>query len=142
MKIARETDYAVRCLLFMARRPLAVYTVGKIAVSQKIPPSFLAKILQKLVRAGLLSSSRGVGGGFRFRRGPGDVTLLSAIEAVEGPLALDGRRAGMGRRLRIGRNAAHPIWKVIQRDMAGTLARYSIQDMVESQRKSAAATRG
>jgi Rrf2 family protein len=99
MKIARETDYAVRCLLFMARSPLAIHTVGEIAESQKIPSCFLAKILQKLVRAGLLSSSRGVRGGFRFRRNPRDVTLLSAIEAVEGPLALDGRRV---------EGAAHP----------------------------------
>jgi Rrf2 family protein len=142
MKIARETDYAVRCLLFMARRPLAVHTVGEIAVSQKIPPSFLAKILQKLVRAGLLSSTRGVRGGFRFRSAPRDVTLLSAIEAVEGSLALYGRRVEGRRCPRVARVAAHPVWKKVQQDMAGTLARYSIQDLAESERTPAAATRG
>lgn len=142
MKIARETDYAIRCLLFMARRPFDIHTAGEIAGAQGIPPTFLAKILQKLVRAGILASARGVGGGFRLLRRPQDVTLLDAIEAVEGSLApntclVEGRHCS-----RVARCAAHPVWREIQRDMAGTLARYSIQSMMESERKSTAATRG
>jgi len=60
-----------------------------LAKSAQVPPEFLGKVLQALNRAGLITSQRGVNGGFSLAK-PGDsITMLSVIEAVEGPLRLN-----------------------------------------------------
>jgi Rrf2 family protein len=131
MKIARETDYAIRCLLFMAGNPVKNHTVGQIARSREIPQSFLAKILQKLVRAGILTSARGTGGGFRLSRNPGEITLLQVIEAIEGPLAvndcfLENRTCSMASRC-----GAHAAWKEIRKGLAADLGRYTLRRLMD-----------
>ena len=133
MRISRETDYAIRCLLFMARAPFEVRTVGETAGPQEIPPSFLAKILQKLVRAEILSSARGQRGGYRFRKSPCDVTILSVIEAIEGPVAFNDCLVDGITCSRVARCAAHPVWKEIQKEVADRLGRRTIGDLLESE---------
>ena len=56
---------------------------------QKIPEKFLAKILQRLSKAGLLRSIRGSNGGFSLRKPAGKITMLEVIEALEGPVAIN-----------------------------------------------------
>jgi Rrf2 family protein len=84
--VTREADYAVRCVVEVAR---AGHTsAAKVARSQGISPTFLGKIVQSLAKAGILATRRGVGGGIALARPPEDFTLLEVIEAVEGPLAI------------------------------------------------------
>jgi Rrf2 family protein len=51
-----------------------------------VSPSYLAKVLQSLVRGGLLSSTRGAAGGFELARDPAKLSCLEVLEAVDGPL--------------------------------------------------------
>ena len=129
MRISREADYAIRCLLFMAATPRVARTVAQAAPSQGIPPSFLAKILQKLARAGILSSARGARGGYRFRKDPRDVTVLSVIEAIEGPVAVNDCLVEGATCSRAARCAAHLLWRELQGDIADRLGRRSIGDL-------------
>lgn len=89
MQITREADYAITCILFMSQEPEKVFVISEIAKPQMIPESFLAKILQKLVRSGLVKSIRGIKGGFLLAKMPGAINLLDVIEAVEGSLAMN-----------------------------------------------------
>lgn len=90
MQITRQADYATRAILYLAR-------VGKgdriatsqVAKEQKIPPSFLAKIISQLSIAGLLHTSRGARGGISLSRDPEQITLLEVIEAIDGPIQLN-----------------------------------------------------
>jgi Rrf2 family protein len=74
-----------------------------------IPKSFLAKLLQRLVRSHLLTSSRGVNGGFQIAQKPSEITLLSIMEAVQGPVgiicAIDSRRRRVSTTCTV-----HPVW--------------------------------
>jgi Rrf2 family protein len=63
--------------------------LGEISERQKIPASFLSKIFQNLSRAGIVSSSRGTGGGFMLVKDPAEITLLDVVEAIEGQIALN-----------------------------------------------------
>lgn len=133
MKIARETDYAVRCVLFMARTPSRFFTVREISTVQEIPPSFLAKILQKLSRAGITASARGSRGGFRLAMDPGDITLLKVVEAVEGRLApndclVEGRACS-----RAGRCSVHPVWRELREEIAGRLGGCTIRKLIDAE---------
>lgn len=90
MQITRQADYAVRAVLYLARlgggERAATSTVAE---EQRIPPSFLAKIISQLSIAGLLHTSRGARGGVTLARPPKEITLLDVIEAIDGPIMLN-----------------------------------------------------
>ncbi|MFZ5909232.1 MAG: RrF2 family transcriptional regulator [Chloroflexota bacterium] len=90
MQITRQADYAVRAVLYLARmKSEQRAATSTIAQEQRIPPSFLAKIISQLSIAGLLHTSRGARGGVTLAREPGDITLLEVIEAIDGPIMLN-----------------------------------------------------
>jgi len=90
MQITRQADYAVRAVLYLARlggsERAATSTVAE---EQRIPPSFLAKIISQLSIAGLLHTSRGARGGVTLARPPREITLLEVIESIDGPIMLN-----------------------------------------------------
>ena len=89
LKLVKADDYAVRAMIHLACMPEGTMAMrSEIAEAQKIPPSFMAKILRNLVRARLLTSSRGVKGGFALARPPAEISLLDIIEAIEGPMGI------------------------------------------------------
>ncbi len=77
--------YAIRALTYMAAREdqESPASAADVAEAENIPPYYLAKVLQDLARADLLSSVRGRGGGFLLRREPEDIKVMEILEAVE-----------------------------------------------------------
>jgi Rrf2 family transcriptional regulator, iron-sulfur cluster assembly transcription factor len=89
MQITRAGEYGVLGLMCLARRPVgSVVMIDEVSREEHIPKSFAAKIFQSLVRAGLVRSNRGTGGGFTLMRAPEKITVLDVIEAIEGKIAL------------------------------------------------------
>ncbi|MBZ0155580.1 MAG: Rrf2 family transcriptional regulator [Alphaproteobacteria bacterium] len=125
MRISREADYAIRCIFHMAREPEKLHLIVDIAKSQEVPKSFLAKILQKLAKAGIVSSTRGVNGGFSLSRRPADITLLDVIEAVQGPLSLNACIIDHKICARKEACSVHPVWKEIREFLGEKLREYS-----------------
>ncbi|MEW6554875.1 MAG: Rrf2 family transcriptional regulator [Actinomycetota bacterium] len=64
-------------------------TAHAIATRLEVSESHLSKVMQRLVRSGILGSSRGPGGGFSLNRPASEITLRDIYESVEGPLKLD-----------------------------------------------------
>jgi Rrf2 family protein len=62
---------------------------SQIAEEQRIPPSFLAKIISQLSIAGLIHTSRGARGGVSLARTPAEISVLEVVEAIDGPIALN-----------------------------------------------------
>ena len=90
MQITRQADYATRAILYLAGMSKGErVATSLVAREQKIPPSFLAKIISQLSVAGLLRTSRGARGGVTLAREPKDITLLEVIEAIDGPIQLN-----------------------------------------------------
>ena len=79
----RDTDYAVRTLARMFREEGRSYSSAELEKLLEIPRPFIRKILQKLQKAGLLSSSKGADGGFRLRKTSQDIRLLEIIEIFQ-----------------------------------------------------------
>ncbi|HDJ30086.1 MAG TPA: Rrf2 family transcriptional regulator [Candidatus Acetothermia bacterium] len=77
------TKYAVIALVELASREGPV-PVKEIAQARDIPPYFLAKLIPPLVRAGILTSTRGKNGGVEFARDPSDVSLADVVQVIEG----------------------------------------------------------
>lgn len=87
MKISRSTGYALVAVGFIAENYKdGAILAARISEEYGIPLEYLLKILQQLVRAGVLRSKRGPRGGFSLARRAEDITLLQIVEAVDGPL--------------------------------------------------------
>ena len=90
MRLTRETEYALRGLLALARRSRSdPIPVQEIADREELPLSFLAKIFQKLTRHGILRSQRGAGQGYELAVSPEAISLLQVVEAIQGSGYLD-----------------------------------------------------
>lgn len=90
MNITRATEYSIRAVLHMAERhPAPVVSKQEICEAEAITPAFLTKILQPLIRSGIVRSKRGVAGGFALARSPEQITLLDVMRAVEEPMAMN-----------------------------------------------------
>lgn len=90
MQITRQADYAVRAILYLAQvENNERVATSRVAQNQKIPSSFLAKIIAQLSIAGLLDTLRGAHGGVRLAREPRNITLLEVVEAIDGPIQLN-----------------------------------------------------
>lgn len=132
MQITRQTDYAIRCVLYLAEHPDEVKVVDEIAKAKSIPKVFLAKILQRLSKAGIVRSYRGVKGGFELAKRPKYITILDIIEAIEGPVAMN--ICAIDRRLCDMSNlcSVHPVWVKLRQDTENRLRRYSIDKLIKN----------
>ena len=63
--------------------------IGELARRRDVPVQFLEQLFAVLRRAGIISSQRGVKGGYRFAREPSSVTVLEVVELLDGPLGRD-----------------------------------------------------
>ena len=86
MKLSRSVGYGLVAVGQIAQSstsdPVLAKTISK---EHKIPLDYLLKILQQLVRAGILNGIRGPKGGFKLQRPANKITLLDVVEAVDGP---------------------------------------------------------
>jgi Rrf2 family protein len=90
MQITRQADYAVRAVLYLAQLGADQRAAtSQIAQEQRIPPSFLAKIVSQLSVAGILQTSRGARGGVSLARSPEQISILEVVEAIDGPILLN-----------------------------------------------------
>jgi Rrf2 family protein len=87
MKLSRSVVYALRASLELARCiPGIPVSARQLAAADNSPDRFLVQLLLQLVRHGILSSARGVDGGYSFERNPEEISLLEIIEAIDGPI--------------------------------------------------------
>lgn len=81
--LSRTTEYALRGMARLAIDPKSPQTVRQVAADAKVPPGYMAKVMQMLAEAGLLTSQRGLGGGFTLARPPAEISVLDIVSVVE-----------------------------------------------------------
>ncbi|KAF6626188.1 RrF2 family transcriptional regulator [Paenibacillus sp. EKM208P] len=90
MKYSKATNYALHTILFLValtpnNKPVGVQ---QLADRQGVSPTYLSKILTKLVKAGMIESTSGANGGYRLKRNWEDISFLDVIHAIEGTTSL------------------------------------------------------
>ncbi len=84
LQLSKRVEYGLIALRHMAMRPLGqIFTAKELATEYGIPYEFLAKVLQKLAKSGIVNSLQGVKGGYTLGRRPSEMTLASVIQIVE-----------------------------------------------------------
>lgn len=134
MVITRATEYAIRTVIYLAQHPRNEIVLKKnICQTQEVTPAFLTKILQPLIKDGIVSSQRGVGGGFFLGRDPEEITMLDILQSEEGILSINHCVSDADHCQRNVYCSAHHIWSEAQDAMAEVLSRHSIAAMVRQQ---------
>ena len=82
--INRNTDYAVRALVHLAREKDGVVAVSQLAKAEKIPQPFLRRIMQVLCQNGLVVSHQGKTGGFSLKKKPTEISLGEVARVFQG----------------------------------------------------------
>ncbi len=89
LRINRQTDYAVRVVLALAKRGEGVrLSSPDIQREMLIPKAFMSRIVAQLSRAGLIKTVAGRDGGISLPRPPSQITLKDVVELFEGPVLL------------------------------------------------------
>ena len=132
LKLTKKADYAL-----MAMKHLAEHSVGTsrsakdVADAFGIPPEALAKILQKLAKAGLLQSQHGINGGYMLARPASTISAFEVIQAIDGPLFITSCVTTRGECDQTDRcNIREPLRKVNE-SIEGVLKRIKISHMRE-----------
>ena len=88
-RLSKRADYGLIALKHLALHDSQAYSAPQIARTYNIPSELMAKVLQKLVRKGLLMSHSGPNGGYELARNADAISLIEVLEALEGPLLPD-----------------------------------------------------
>lgn len=144
--IRRKTDYGLRALVAVARsnRPMRA---EELAQQEQAPVAFLHKALTDLAAAGIVDGQRGPAGGFALARPAEKITVLEAVEAMQGPLAVSRCLLGDEMCPRQDECGLRWAWAKVQANIVSFLRHLTLEDLVRSlpeapRRRRAASARG
>jgi len=134
MRLSSLADYAVVMMSSAARHRCGTrLSASLLATETGVPLPTAQKVMQQLARAGLLSSLRGTGGGFKLTRPAAAISLADIIEAIEGPIAMttcvDEARHDCALD---GHCQTKPHWGAINGAVRGALAGVSLTSLAEA----------
>jgi Rrf2 family protein len=118
LRLSKKADYALMAMKHLALRgDRGSSSAREIASQYDIPIELLAKVLQRLVRRGLLASQQGTRGGYQLARVPGQISVADVIQAIDGPVtvtACSSQDEG-GCEQFAKCNVRDPLWRVRER---------------------------
>jgi Rrf2 family protein len=130
MQIPRRVDYGLRAIIYLSTQdPEKCCSIAEIARQQNVPKKFLEKIIQDLMRRGLIRSKRGSCGGYTLARMPDQISFYDVIEALEGPIAVN---VCMNEELscdQLPRCAMVGVWSEIQQKVTEVFTRTTLADL-------------
>ena len=137
IRLTNLADYAVVVMTEAARCPEVKLSAAAVATTTGIPAPTVAKLMGTLARAGLLTASRGVAGGFTLAGAPAAISIAAIIEAVDGPIALTNCVAGESHAKDVhdcaleGHCGVRGHWGPINRAVRDALAAVTLADLVK-----------
>jgi len=134
VRITRATEYAVRCILFLAVNGKGEVVGRKeIAKDMEIPGQFLGKIAQQLAKAGLIEIVQGAKGGYRLLVSPEKISLLNAVEAISGEIFLNDCIMRPASCRRSATCSVHCLWERARTQLRNTLGEVNFAKLMEGE---------
>lgn len=126
LRISEAASLALHAMVLLARQEGRPLSTRQAAQGLGVSENHLAKVMQRLARAGLVDSRRGPRGGFRLAGG--GISLLQVYEAVEGPLA-SGSPCLLGRPACQGGCALQGLTSLLSHEVRAYLAQTQVRDL-------------
>ena len=117
LRLSKKADYALMAMKHLALRgDSGSSSAREIAEQYDIPIELLAKVLQRLVRRGLLASPQGTRGGYQLARVPAQISVADVIQAIDGPVTVTACSTDEGTCEQFSKcNVRDPLWRVRER---------------------------
>jgi Rrf2 family protein len=134
MRITLESDYALRIVSALANKK-GVVDANTLSSETSVTPRFTLKILHKLVQGDLVSSYKGVNGGYKLKYSPEEISLKKVIELIDGPIAIMRCLDSSEQCSMTSDKTAciyHHIFNKISHDLASKLDNITIKDVLNS----------
>src|SRR5450759_245403 len=117
LRLSKKADYALIAMKHLAvRGDRRSSSAREIAELYGIPIELMAKVLQRLVRRGLLASQQGTRGGYQLARVPSLISVADVIQAIEGPVTVTACSTDVGQCEQFSKcNVRDPLYRVRER---------------------------
>src|SRR5262245_45060165 len=120
LRLSKKADYALMAMKHLALRgDRGSSSAREIAALYDIPIELMAKVLQRLVRRGLLASHQGTRGGYELARRATQISVADVIQAIDGPVTVTACSSEENQCEQFAKcNVRDPLWKVRERILA------------------------
>jgi len=136
MIYSTSSKYAVMALIELAvRQNERPVKIKEISESTGIPYHFLAKLIQTLVKAGTLSSTKGRGGGLQFTRSPSQINIAEVVKAIDGQQAFQSCIFGLQSCDGTKNCPVHSLWGPIRDEILNFLENTTVADLASKMRQ-------
>src|SRR5579863_8658767 len=134
LKLTKKADYGLMAMKHLAEHAHEGACSAKdVAASYGIPPEALAKILQRLVKAGLLHSQHGTNGGYVLARSAETISAFEVIRAIDGPLFITSCITVRGECGQTDRCTIREPLRRVNQSIEDVLRRITISEMKEKE---------
>ena len=130
LRVSKLTDYATVVMTCLAGAD-GVLSAQVLAERARLETPTVAKLLKQLAQAGLVESFRGVSGGYRLARAPGDITVAAIVEAMEGPIGMTECSTHEGQCGHESHCGVRVNWRKISQAIEQALASVTLADMIK-----------
>ena len=131
--LSKTAEYALRSMVYVGMQAQQGKKIGikEIAKELELPLHFTGKILQDLVRKGMMASLKGPNGGFYLNRPASEITIMEVVKVVDGTESF--RRCGLGLKFCSDTHPCplHNEFKVYRDGLADLYSRKTLQDLVQ-----------
>ncbi len=132
LKLTKKADYGLIAMRHLAQHAdVGACSAKDLAEIYRLPQEAVAKLLQKLVKGGLLQSQQGMNGGYTLARDPKQISALDVIRAIDGPLFMTSCTTTKGDCGHTTRCTVREPLRKVGRTIEEVLSRLTIWDMVE-----------
>ncbi len=129
-------EYALRAMSYLVEQGSGARVLARdVSSNENLPGPFLGKIFQTLVKGGLLTSTKGPGGGFSLARDPETITLFDIRAVVDGVSDLDGCAAGLAACSDEQPCPLHDTWKPVRAEIRAYLEKTNLAQMAAAAKK-------
>ncbi len=135
LKLTKKADYGLMAMRYLAESADNSSCSAKdVAEAHGIPQELLAKILQKLVKSGLLVSHHGSNGGYVLARDPRTISAFDVIRAIEGPLFITSCVTTRGECDQTSRCTVREPLRKVSQGIEEVLSKITIYDLSEPEK--------
>ncbi|MBI2095925.1 MAG: Rrf2 family transcriptional regulator [Candidatus Omnitrophica bacterium] len=129
---SKGCEHAIQALMTISREECRRgFSARLICRRAGLPEFFTRKVFQALVKSRVLTAKRGPGGGYRFSKDPGKVSILSVVYAIDGRNAFDKCVVQDNKCDHKGRCSLHPMWMKTKASLIRQLGSRPVAGLIE-----------
>lgn len=135
LKISKLLDYGLLVVVTIAQNDSNPYSAAKIAKSTSLNIPTVRKLLNQLSLANIVTSKRGIEGGYTLVNDPREITVLDIVKCVEKDVNLT-ECCDLQKKCSLGNCMVSGYWRVLNSQLLELLSKTSIYDIVNNKDKS------